>query len=54
MDKKTPTCRKCKTQCKEQVDSHPTYFAKYIGTELVEAICADCWKNGERWEKDSK
>jgi hypothetical protein len=52
MSKKTPICRKCKKVCKEQVDSNPTWFGKYRNADLIEAICIDCWKKGENWEKD--
>lgn len=51
MNDKKPVCRKCKKECMEQIDSNPTWFGKYCKDVLIEAICIDCWKNGERWEK---
>jgi hypothetical protein len=53
MNKKTPICRKCKSQCKEQIRIEITWFGKWVGCELIEAICIDCWTKGETWEKDS-
>lgn len=53
MKDKTPICRKCKKQCKKQVDANPTWFAKYHKDNLVEAICIDCWNKGEKWKNSS-
>jgi len=53
MDEKRPICRKCKKQCEEQIYADPTWFGKYSRDKLVEAICIDCWRKGERWEDSS-
>lgn len=47
-------CGRCKQECKEQIDSNPTFFGSYIAKTLVEAICIDCWKKGENWDKLKK
>ena len=51
MKEKTLICRKCKIKCKEQSGVNPTWFGKYQNEDLIEVICVDCWKKGERWEK---
>jgi len=48
-----PICRKCKKQCEEQKNANPTWFGKYRNADLIEAICIECWKNGEKWENSS-
>ena len=53
MNEKTPICRKCKKTCEEQTGANPTWFGKYVRSELIEAICIDCWKNGEKWKSGS-
>ena len=38
---------------KENLDkeNNPTWFGTYKGTELLQWICAECWKKGIRYDK---
>ena len=38
---------------KENLDkeNNPTWFGTYKGTELLQRICAECWKKGVRYEE---
>jgi len=51
MDEKTPICGRCGNKCKEQEYAEPTWFGRYERDRLIEAICIDCWKKGEKWDK---
>jgi hypothetical protein len=53
MDEKRPICKKCNSQCKEQIHADPTWFGRWLGDKLMEAICIDCWNKGEKWDNSS-
>ena len=53
MNNKIPICSRCKKICKKQEYADPTWFGKYLGDKLLEAICIDCWEKGEKWESSS-
>jgi hypothetical protein len=50
-EKEKVTCRKCKQECKPMIDCNPTWYGRYKNDQLTEAICAECWGKGEKWEK---
>ena len=53
MESEVIVCSRCHKTCKAMVDRNPVWFGRYENEKQLEVICIDCWKKGERWEKEA-